>query len=85
MVTTYKLNTMELEDSFIDTIRATYPNQVVEIEIREQDETEFLMSNPVMREKLDNAIKNVNEEKNLISFTTLEDAMKAAEELNRKQ
>ncbi|MCL2139775.1 MAG: hypothetical protein FWH41_09655 [Treponema sp.] len=85
MTTTYKLNTMELKDSFIDTIRTTYPNQVVEIEIREQDETEFLMSSPAMREKLDRAIKNVNERNNLISFATLEDAVKAAEELNRKQ
>ena len=76
---------MELKDSFIDTIRTTYPNQVVEIEIREQDETEFLMSSPAMREKLDRAIKNVNERNNLISFATLEDAVKAAEELNRKQ
>ena len=85
MTTTYKLNTIELENSFIDTIRTTYPNQVVEIEVREQDETEYLMSNPVMKGKLDRAIKNVNEGKNLISFATLEDAMKAAEELNRKQ
>ena len=76
---------MELENSFIDTIRTTYPNQVVEIEIREPDETEFLMSSPVMREKLDRAIKNVNEGKNLISFATLEDAMKTVEELNRQQ
>ena len=85
MITTYKLNTIELENSFIDTIRMTYPNQVVEIEVREQDTTEYLMSNPVMKEKLDRAIKNVNEGKNLISFATLEDAMKTAEELNRKQ
>ena len=76
---------MELENSFIDAIKTTYPNQVIEIEIREPDETEFLMSNPVMRSKLDRAIKNVNEGKNLVSFATLEDAMKAAEEHNRKQ
>ena len=67
---------MELENSFIDTIKTTYPNQIVEIEIQEQDETEFLMNNLIMREKLDRVIKNVNEGKNLIPFATLEDEKK---------
>ena len=85
MVTTYKLNTMELEDSFIDTIRTTYPNQVVEIEIREQDTTEYLLSSPANRKHLMESIKNIEEGKNLTSFETLEDLIKAEEEHNNKR
>ena len=85
MVTTYKLNTMELEDSFIDTIRTTYPNQVVEIEIREQDTTEYLLSSPANRKHLMESIKNIEEGKNLTSFETLEDLINAEEEHNNKR
>jgi len=76
---------MELEDSFIDTIRTTYPNQVVEIEIREQDTTEYLLSSPANRKHLMESIKNIEEGKNLTSFETLEDLIKAEEEHNNKR
>ena len=85
MVTTYKLDTRELESAFIDTIRNTYPNRVVEIEVREQDATEYLMSSPANRKRMDEAIKNIEEGKNLISFATLDEAQKCAEEWAAKQ
>ena len=81
MVTTYKLNTSELENAFIDTIRTTYPNQVVEIEVREQDATEYLFSTPANRKRLMEAINNIEEGKNLISFDSVEQARQRAEEL----
>ena len=94
MVTTYKLDTRELEGTFIESIRTTYPNRIVEIQVREQsdikpvdfgyDETEYLMSSPVNRKRLDEAIKNVEEGK-LISFATVEEAQKCAEEWAAKQ
>ena len=71
MVTTYKLDTRELESTFIDTIRNTYPNQVVEIEVREQDATEYLLSNPANRERMERILKEDKEGK-LITFETLE-------------
>ena len=84
MVTTYTLNTGELESTFIDSIRTTYPNRVVEIEVREQsdfeyDETEYLMRSPANREHLLKAIKEVEEGK-LITFETLEQAIQAAKQ-----
>ena len=84
MVTTYKLNTRELESAF-ESIKATYPNQVVEIEIREQDTTEYLLSSSANRKHLLESIKNIEEGKNLASFETLEDLIKAEEEHNKKR
>ena len=80
MTTTYKLNTRELESAFIDTIRTTYPNQVVEIEVREPDTTEYLLSSPANRERLMEAIKNVEDGK-IITFDSVEQARQRAEEL----
>ena len=90
MVTTYTLNTGELESTFIDSIRTTYPNRVVEIEVREQsdfesDETEYLMRSPANRKRLDEAIKNIEEGKNIISFATVEEARKCAQEWAAEQ
>ena len=79
MVTTYKLNTMELESAF-ESIKATYPNQVVEIEVREPDTTEYLLSSPANRKRLMEAIKNVEEGK-IITFDSIEQARQRAEEL----
>ena len=84
MTTTYKLDTSELESAFIDTIRYTYPNQMVEIEIREQDATEYLMSSPANREHLEKAIKNAAEGK-VITFETPEQAIQCAKERAARQ
>jgi len=89
MVTTYKLDTRELESSFIDAIRTTYPNQRVEIEVRDEaesewDETAYLNSTAANRKHLDEAMKNVAEGKNLITFESAEAAIQCAREMAAK-
>jgi hypothetical protein len=84
MVTTYKLDTRGLESAFSDTIRNTYPVRVVEIEVREQsdwksDETEYLLSSPANRERMERILKEDKEGK-LITFETLEQAIQAAQQ-----
>ena len=82
MVTTYKLDTRELaESAFIDSIVTTYPNRIVEIEVREQDATDYLMSSPANREHLLKAIK----EEKMVTFESIEEARKCAEEWAAKQ
>ena len=78
MVTTYKLNTRELESAF-DAIRTTYPNRDIKILVKEQeiDETEYLLSNPANREHLLRSIEEVKQGK-IITFETLEDAIDSA-------
>jgi hypothetical protein len=76
MVTTYVLNTKELESSFIDSVRTTYPDQVVEIQVRQQDETEYLLSTLANRERMERILKEAEEGK-IITFESLEQAMQA--------
>jgi antitoxin YefM len=76
----YRLNTRELGSDFINSVRDAYPDRDIEIMVREKDETEYLCSSPANREHLEKAIENVEQEKNLISFETVEQAIQRAGE-----
>jgi antitoxin YefM len=70
MYTLYKINSDELNDNFITAIKALFPHQSIEIAISqtteiEQDETAYLLNNPVNKAKLLAAIAQV-ENKQLI-------------------
>ena len=73
------MNTRDLEGTFIDSIKTTYPDQIVEIQVREQDETEFLLSTPANREHMEKVSKEIEEGK-LVTFETLEQAEQAAKQ-----
>jgi len=79
MVTTYKLNTKDLASTFIDSVRTAYPDQVVEIQIREEDETEYLLATPANRERMKKVLRE-EEEGKLVTFETLEQALQAAKQ-----
>jgi PHD/YefM family antitoxin component YafN of YafNO toxin-antitoxin module len=49
----------------------------VEIQVRQQDETEYLLSTPANRERMERILKE-SEEGKLINFESLEQAMQAA-------
>ena len=84
METTYRLNTSELGISFINSVKNAYPDQNVKIFVREQDETEYLLSSPANREHLEKAIENVKQGK-VITFENAEQAKQRAEELAAKK
>ena len=48
--------------------------------VAEHDETEYLLSSPANRERLEKAIKNISNGKNLITFKNLDEAIQQAEE-----
>ena len=73
METVYQLNTSELGSAFINSLKNAYPDQNIKITVREQDETEYLLSSPANREHLLKAIKDVEEGKNILYFETLEE------------
>ena len=81
MEATYRLNTRELGSSFINSLKEAYPEQDIEIMVREQDETEYLNRSPANREHLEKAIEDVKLGRNLITFENLEQAIQKAEEL----
>ena len=70
----YRLNSSELGIEFVNAVKTAYPDQSIEITVRGQDETEYLLSSPANREHLLNAI---NEEE-VITFETVEQARESA-------
>jgi len=78
MEAVFRLNTKELENSFINSIKDAYPDRNIEITVREQDETGYLCGSSANLEHLETAIENVKQGK-IISFATLEQAVQCAE------
>ena len=84
----YRLNTRDMGIGFVNSVQAAYPDRDIEIVVRESDdpdfdETEYLMK-PPNGEHLLKAIKNVEEGK-VITFASVEEARKCAEEWAAKQ
>jgi antitoxin YefM len=67
MQTIYKLNSNELDETLLDSIRAKYPDKEIEIIVTEQDETEYLLSSPKNRDDLLRAIVDVEAGRNLVT------------------
>ena len=59
-------------------METTYPDQDIEIKVREQDETEHLRAAPANRQMLDKAILDIEQDRNIRYFETLEDAITSA-------
>lgn len=64
MYTVYKINADELNENFIASIKAQFQHKDIEIAIcetaqAEQDETDYLLSDPVNKTRLLEAIDNV--------------------------
>jgi len=53
--------------------------EIIFFPVMEKDETEYLCSSTANRERLEMAIENVKQGKNIISFDTLEQAIEYAE------
>jgi antitoxin YefM len=73
METVFRLKAKELDSKFLNAIKSLFKKEE-EIEITvssamDEDETEYLMKNPAMRNKLLKAIEDVKQNKNLISFS----------------
>lgn len=71
MYTTYKLKANELNDDFLQSVKALFHDKVVEIAIcdsleAEEDETTYLLKNPVNSERLLTAINNIDQPQNIV-------------------
>ena len=62
----YRLNASELDQRFINALKATFPDKEIEIVVYEVDETAYLMASEANRKKLIRAIENVKSGSNLI-------------------
>lgn len=66
MHTVYRLNANELDQRFINALKATFLDKEIEIVVYEVDETAYLMASEANRKKLIRAIGNVKSGSNLI-------------------
>jgi antitoxin YefM len=66
MYTTYRLNANELDERFIQSLKALFEGRDIEITVSEVDETAYLFQSEANREKLLNAVENVAKGENLI-------------------
>jgi len=73
MRTTYRLNASELDQTFLEGLRATFPGKEIEIVVYEVDETDYLLKSDANRLKLLTAKDNLEKDENLVEVL-LQDA-----------
>jgi len=56
---TFRIHPNELDSNFLDSLKALFGSQEVEITVFNTDETEFLLANPANKERLLKAIQYV--------------------------
>ncbi|KYC37825.1 hypothetical protein WA1_04765 [Scytonema hofmannii PCC 7110] len=66
MHTVYRLNASELDQNFINALKAAYHDKEIEIVVYEVDESAYLMASAANRKRLLHAIENVKNGSNLI-------------------
>lgn len=66
MVTVYRMNMNDLDDRFLEALRALFKDKEVEITVTEIDETQYLLQGEANRVRLLQAVKNIENGQNLI-------------------
>ncbi len=69
MQTIYRINANELDQNFLEGLKATFRDKEIEIIVSEVDETAYLMASPANQEKLLQAIENINSQQNLVEIS----------------
>ncbi len=74
MNTIFQINSNELDNRFIDTIKSLFKNKKIIISITEDiDETDYLKQSKENFNRLQDALNDVNQRKNLISVNSIEE------------
>ena len=68
METTIKINTDAITPEFIEGIKKLFPHKTVEITIQPADDTEYILSNPIYSQVLQDRITEYEIKKQVISL-----------------
>jgi len=67
MHTIYQVNADELDQRFLDAVKAMFKNKEIEIVVYERDETAYLLRSPANRAHLLNAIRDIEQNQNIVT------------------
>lgn len=63
----YHVKADELDQAFLDALKAMFKDREIEIAVHERDETAYLLRSPINRERLLRAVADVESSQNLIT------------------
>ena len=72
MYTIYQLQADELNESFLAALKAMFKNKEIEIAVYERDETAYLLRSPANRKRFLNAVREVEQTRNIIASKQLQ-------------
>ena len=67
MFTVYRVRADELDDRFLESVRAAFGHGPIEITVSSADETEYLLASDANRERLLRAVADVEEGCNIVT------------------
>lgn len=63
----YHVKADELDQSFLDALKAMFKDREIEIAVYERDETAYLLRSPANRERLLRAIADIESSQNIVA------------------
>ncbi|MCA1626248.1 MAG: hypothetical protein LC778_21140 [Acidobacteria bacterium] len=63
----YQVKADELDQSFLDALKAIFKDKEIEIAIYERNETAYLLRSPANRERLLRAVADVEQNQNIVT------------------
>jgi antitoxin YefM len=67
METIYQLNADDLNEDFLEGLKASFKHKEIEIVVYERDETAYLLRSPANRARLLDAVADVEQNRNLVT------------------
>jgi antitoxin YefM len=74
MQSVYRLKARDLDDRFLESLKALWGDREIEIVVSEVDETAYLMASEANRQQVLKAIDDVENRRNLVEFSLEESA-----------
>ncbi|HMG76157.1 MAG TPA: hypothetical protein VK582_21830 [Pyrinomonadaceae bacterium] len=66
METIYQLNADDLNEDFLEGLKASFKRKEIEIVVYERDETAYLLRSPANRDRLVTAIADIEQNRNVV-------------------
>ncbi len=68
MITVYRLSASELDEQFLESVRALFKGKELEITVTDLDETDYLLRSDANRRRLLQAVENIEHRRGLVEI-----------------